>query len=72
MERPQALHTRADDNLRFIRDTMSKAAQFTAIPGWGGVAMGVTAVVAAGLISRETDSRRWMAWWFGEAATPSE
>jgi len=68
VERPQALHTRADDNLRFIRDTMSKAAQFTAIPGWGGVAMGVTAVVAAGLISRETDSRRWMAWWFGEAA----
>ena len=68
MERPQALHARADDNLRFIRDTMSKAAQFTAIPGWGGVAMGVTAIIAAGLISRETDSRRWMAWWFGEAA----
>ena len=68
MERPQALHARADDNLRFIRDAMSKATQFTAIPGWGGVAMGVTAIIAAGLISRETDSRRWMAWWFGEAA----
>jgi hypothetical protein len=68
VDRPQALHTRAEDNIRFIRDTMSKAAQFTAVPGWGGVAMGVTAIVAAGLISRETDSRRWVVWWFGEAA----
>jgi hypothetical protein len=68
VDRPQALHTHAEDNIRFIRDTMSKASQFTAVPGWGGVAMGVTAIVAAGLISRQTDSRRWVTWWFGEAA----
>jgi len=47
---------------------MSKAAQFTAVPGWGGVAMGVTALVTAGFASRESDSRRWLAWWLGDAA----
>jgi hypothetical protein len=65
---PEALHTRAEDNLRFIRDAMSKAAQFTAVPGWGGVAMGVTALATAAVASRETDSRRWLAWWLGDAA----
>jgi hypothetical protein len=30
-----------------IRDAMSNAVQFTAIPGWGGVVMGVSAIVTA-------------------------
>lgn len=68
MPRPEALHDHAADNLRFIRDAMSKAAQFTAVPGWGGAAIGVTALATAALASRETDSRRWLAWWLGEAA----
>jgi len=65
---PEALHTRAEDNLRFIRDAMSKAGNFTAIPGWGGVAMGVSAIVVAGVASRIADRTEWLEWWLGEAA----
>ena len=71
MPRPEAvdtLHGRAEDNLRFIRDAMSKAAQFTAIPGWGGVAMGVSAIAAAAAASRAADRSRWLELWLGEAA----
>ena len=69
MESPQALHSRADDNLRFIRDAMSKASHFTAVPGWGGVAMGVTAVAAAALASlQDGDGGRWLMVWLAEAA----
>ena len=61
------LHRHADDNLRFIRDAMSKAAQFTAIPGWGGVAMGVTAIGAALFAPHWAALGQWVAWWIGEA-----
>jgi len=38
-----ALDTKAQDNLRYIRTTMERSSAFTAVPGWGGVAAGVTA-----------------------------
>ena len=55
------------DNLRFIRETMSRAGQFTGIPGWGGVAMGATAMSAAALAARAPDRPQWILWWLGEA-----
>ena len=55
-------------NLSFIRDTMERATAFTAVPGWGGVAMGVTALVAAGLAARRPTPHGWLAIWLGAAA----
>ncbi|MGH9715738.1 MAG: hypothetical protein ACRD4R_03280 [Candidatus Acidiferrales bacterium] len=66
--RPVALDDHARDNLRFIRETMERAGSFTAVPGWGGVAMGITAIGAAVIASRQTSSFDWFATWIIEAA----
>ncbi len=65
---PIALDARARDNLRFIRETMERAASFTAVPGWGGVAMGITALGAAAVASRQESSAAWLITWVAEAA----
>lgn len=62
-----ALHDRAMDNLRYIRETMEGASAFTAVPGWGGVAMGVTALLTAALASRRLEEGSWLAIWIAEA-----
>ena len=64
---PLPLEAHALDNLRFIRETMERAAAFTAVPGWGGVAMGVTALIAALVASRQSAVEAWLAIWLGEA-----
>jgi hypothetical protein len=65
---PPALHDRAMEHLRFIRDTMERAGAFTAVPGWGGVAMGVSALAAAALAPSPSAPRRWLAVWLADAA----
>lgn len=64
---PRPLHDRAIADLSFIRDTMARAASFTAVPGWGGVAMGATAMVAAWVASRADTPAEWLAIWLAEA-----
>jgi len=65
---PRPLHSEALENLRFIRNTMESARSFTAVPGWGQVAMGVTAIGAAALAARQPDFSRWLITWVAEAA----
>ena len=65
---PVPLHAKAEDNLRFIRETMERAGSFTAVSGWGQIAIGGTALVAAWLASVTASNDRWLALWLGEAA----
>jgi hypothetical protein len=67
MAAPKPLHDRALDNLRYIRQTMERAGSFTAVPGWGQVAVGGTALAAAVLASRASGPDLWLAVWLGEA-----
>jgi hypothetical protein len=62
-----ALHHRAMDNLHFIRQTMERATAFTAVPGWGGVGMGVLALVAAGVAETRLSTDAWLATWLTTA-----
>jgi len=63
---PIPIDARAVDHLRYIRETMESAAEFTAVPGWGGVAMGATALAAAFLAARQASPRAWLAVWLAE------
>ncbi len=64
---PIPIDARAADHLRYIRETMESAAEFTAVPGWGGVAMGITALAASFLAARQATPRAWVAVWLAEA-----
>ncbi len=63
---PARIGDRAADNLRFIRDTMERAASFTAVPGIGGVLIGATAIVA-GYVSAGRTPREQFEIWCAEA-----
>lgn len=65
---PEPLHAHALDHLSYIRDAMARAGEFTALPGWGGVAMGATALVATVVSGPPDESLRWVTVWFADAA----
>lgn len=65
---PPALHDRALDNLRFIRQTMERAGSFTAISGTGIMLAGGAAVAAALVAAGTPSLERWIAVWTVAAA----
>jgi hypothetical protein len=65
---PPALHDRAADNLRFIRETMERATAFTAVPGLALALWSPTAVLSSYLASQQPQPFYWLAVWLIEAS----
>jgi len=57
----------AIENLQFIRHTLEASGSFTAVPGWGLVTVGVTAIGAAIIAHYQVYLQHWIAVWLGEA-----
>jgi len=64
---PLALHDRAMENLRYIRETMERSGSFTHVSGKGGVVMGVIALCAGALGALASTPALWLATWLGAA-----
>ena len=61
-----ALHDRAMDNLRYIRETMERATPFTGISGWGEITIGLTALIASFIAAQQQSFKAWFAVWVAE------
>lgn len=62
------LHTRALDDLRFIRRTMESASAFTGVSGWGQIAIGIIALVTAFASRTIQPGPTWLGEWLAAAA----
>ena len=60
---PIPIHEHALDNLRFIRETMERAAEFTVVPGWGLFGMGCIALVAGPVAMSRQSHSEWIWCW---------
>lgn len=56
------------DDLRFIRQTLENSTAFTAVPGWGMVAMALIAGIAAAIAWRQYGFDNWCVTWLVAAA----
>ena len=63
-----SLDEQAAESIAFIRHTMARSASFTAVPGKGGVAMGVVGSLTALAASAQADPPTWLAVWLVGAA----
>jgi hypothetical protein len=67
-QEPIPIDAGAREQLRYIRDTLERAGSFTAVPGWGGIAVGLTALGAAAVAARQGTAGAWLSVWLLEAA----
>src|SRR5205809_2229107 len=63
----RALDERALESITYIRATMERAGSFTAVPGWGGAIMGLSAVLAGWIAARSHEPGVWLRVWLIEA-----
>jgi hypothetical protein len=63
-----SLDQQAAESLAYIRHTMARSASFTAVPGWGGIGMGLVGIAAAVVGASQSDGMTWLAVWLGAAA----
>lgn len=61
-----ALHEKAEENLRFIRNLMEGASSFTGVSGKGYVIAGMSALLATWLAARQSSSDGWLIVWMIE------
>jgi hypothetical protein len=66
MGEPANIHEHALDNIRYIRSTMENATAFTAVPGYGMMLVGLSALLAAYLGSNARSPEAWLAIWTAE------
>jgi hypothetical protein len=64
---PTPIDSGALENLRYIRSTIEAADTFTTVPGYGCIAMGITALVAVGIESIPQLTQYWLSIWVGAA-----
>lgn len=67
MPQTQSLNARAEADIAFVRDVLTRSQQFSAVPGLGGVLMGASALVAAGVATIQPTRDRWLAVWLVDA-----
>jgi hypothetical protein len=63
---PIPLHDHALESVRVIRDAMERAGSFTAVPGVGMIAIGVTAFAAAPIAGATETGSGWLTVWIVE------
>ena len=67
MAQTKSLNARAEADIAFVRDVLTRSQQFSAVPGLGGVLMGASALVAAGVATMQPTRDRWLAVWLIDA-----
>ncbi len=65
---PVGLHTRAMDNLEYIREAMESSGQFTALSGLGSILLGVVGLAAAPIAAVQPTHQGWLVTWLMAAA----
>lgn len=67
MASPPSLGGRAEADLAFVRDVLTRSHHFSAVPGLGGALMGSSALAAAALAALQPTRERWLLVWMIDA-----